>query len=84
MVLVSVAARGLPLAAVSGAALPSAAWAPHGSGWSLVHGWHAESSHTRDRARVPCIGRWIIIHRKVLKDMFRFIPFSCRTQEPIS
>ena len=35
MVLVSVAACGLPLAAVSGAALPSAARAPHGSGWSL-------------------------------------------------
>ena len=30
--------------------------------WGLVADWHVESSQTRDRTRVPSIGRWILIH----------------------
>ena len=33
--------------------------------------WHVESSWTRDRTHVPCIGRWILNHqttREVLND----------------
>ena len=29
----------------------------------LVAPWHVESSWTRDRTHVPCIGRWLLNHR---------------------
>ena len=78
------------------AALRPAAQASHGGGFSLQSAGSGHTAcascgtrvargilHTRGRAHVPRIGRGIIIHRKVLKDMFRLIPFSCRTQKPV-
>ena len=80
-----------------GAALPPAARASHCGGFSsqsralgtqpvvaVTHGRHAEPSHTRDGARVPCVGRWVTTHRKVLKDVLHLTPFSCGTREPVS
>ena len=41
---------------------------------SLFAPWHMESSQTRDRTHIPCIGRQILIHcatREVLMDFER-------------
>ena len=58
-----------PAAASGGAALPCGAWASLVAEWGSVvvaHGLRCStlvgSSWTRDGTRVPCTGRWILIH----------------------
>lgn len=49
-------------------------------GDSLWWLWHTAARRAfphQDRAHVPCVGRWVIIHRKVLKDVLHLTPFSC-------
>ena len=68
-----VAAHGLLTAAASLAAEHglSGAQASVVAVHELSCPWHVESSWTRDRTHVPCIGRWILNHcttREVLND----------------
>ena len=39
----------------------------------LVASWHVESSWTRDRTCVPCIGRWILIHCTTREVLIAFL-----------
>ena len=75
-----VVASGLLIVAASPVAEhgPQGTWAQQFWHTGLAVSWHVDSSWTRDRTRVPCIGRWILTTGQPGKPCSIFYFFTLR------